>query len=299
MDRRPATAALAAFACLCGLALTGLVALVLPVAQVRDSTTLHGFIALSGTRVGGVAPWVAHLVDPVPYAVGAVVLALTALLRGRPRLALLVPVSMLGASATTELLKPLVAQPRFSEWLGAGNHILLASWPSGHATASMMVALCSVLVVPPALRPLAALLGTTLAVGVSYSILVLGWHFPSDVLGGFLVGGVWTSAAVAVLWWADERWPTASAVATTRRRSGRVLAPAALVPLVAGGGIAALLLRGRLAETYALQSFSFVAGAGAIAVLAAGLASAVTLALSGRRRAPKAARSRPQPHARG
>ena len=66
----------------------------------------------------------------------------------------------------------------------------------------MMLALCAVLVSPRRLRPLVALLGTALAVGVSYSILVLGWHFPSDVLGGFLVAGGWTSLTLAGLWWA-------------------------------------------------------------------------------------------------
>ncbi|MGI8558727.1 MAG: phosphatase PAP2 family protein, partial [Solirubrobacteraceae bacterium] len=220
MERRPATAALAAFACLCGLALTGLVALLLPVAQVGDSATLGGFTALSVTDLGGIALRVAHLVDPRPYLVAAGLLAAVAVLRRRPRVALLVPVAMIGASATSELLKPLVAQPRFSEWLGSGSHILAASWPSGHATASMMIALCAVLVAPPALRPLAALLGTGLAVGVSYSILVLGWHFPSDVLGGFLVAGTWTSAAVAILWGAEARWPARSGREAVRRATG-------------------------------------------------------------------------------
>ena len=63
----------------------------------------------------------------------------------------------------------------------------------------MTLALCAILVAPPALRAAAAMLGGAFAVGVGYGVLVLGWHYPSDVLGGFLVAGLWTSLAVAVL----------------------------------------------------------------------------------------------------
>ncbi|MGI8557994.1 MAG: hypothetical protein ACR2ND_06765, partial [Solirubrobacteraceae bacterium] len=58
-----------------------------------------------------------------------------------------------------------------------------------------------------------------------------------------------------------------------------------------GGGLAALALRGRLAATYASQNLSFVAGAAAIALLAASLATLLALALSDWRLAPTAARS--------
>ena len=58
------------------------------------------------------------------------------------------------------------------------------SWPSGHSTAAMTLALCAILVAPPVLRTAAAILGGAFAVGVGYALLVLGWHYPSDVLGG-------------------------------------------------------------------------------------------------------------------
>ena len=43
----------------------------------------------------------------------------------------------------------------------------------------MTLALCAVLVAPPALRAAAAVLGGAFAVGVGYAVLVLGWHYPS------------------------------------------------------------------------------------------------------------------------
>jgi hypothetical protein len=148
----------------------------------------------------------------------------------------------------------------------------------------MTVALGAVLVAPRVLRPLAALLGTGLAVGVSYSILVLGWHFPSDVLGGFLVAGGAMSLALAGLWWAEARWPERSVrgalgrVTTTSPATG-LLAPAALLAATFGAALSVLAVRGRLVETYGAAHLSFVAGALAIAGLAAMLATAMAVAL--------------------
>ncbi|HEU0316540.1 MAG TPA: phosphatase PAP2 family protein [Solirubrobacteraceae bacterium] len=285
MRHRPANALLAALACAVGLALTGAVALILPIAQAHDSATLHGFTLLSGhSRLSRLATDLAHTVDPSEYAVLALLLAAVAFLRGRPRVALAVPLTMLAASATTEILKPLIGHPRYSEWLSGGGTLLAASWPSGHATAAMMVALCGVLVAPRLLRPVVALLGTGLAVGVSYSILLLGWHFPSDVLGGFLVAGCWVALALAALWQAEARWPQAGPRSALQRVSlghGRsdLLVPAALLAATFGAAIGVVILRGRLVEAYGAAHLSFVAGALAIAGLAAMLATGMTVAL--------------------
>ena len=313
MYHRPANPLLAALLCLGGLMVTGAVALVVPSAQAHDAATLQGFAALSGhLRVSQLANLLVHSVDPVPYAVAAAAFVAVAVFRGRHRVAVAVPLAMFAASATTELLKPLVGHPRSSEWLNGGGLTGIESWPSGHATAAMMVALCAVLVAPPVLRPLVALLGTGLAVGVSYSILVLGWHFPSDVLGGFLVAGGWVSLALAVLWWAEGRWPehsgrralgrvgrttgraspasgsggaptgrarpTPGSAGATSERAG-LLAPAVLLAASFGAAVAVLAVRGRLVETYGAAHLSFVAGALAIAGLAAMQATAMAVAL--------------------
>ncbi|MEA2300862.1 MAG: hypothetical protein QOE44_1397 [Solirubrobacteraceae bacterium] len=285
MRNRPASALTAAALCLAGLIATGVVALIVPVARVRDSATLHGFTSLSGhTRITELANTIAHSVDPSRYLVFAIAFALIAVVRGRPRVAVAVPLTMCAASATTELLKPLVGHPRASEWL-AGGDISIASWPSGHATAAMTVALGAVLVAPRVLRPIVALLGTGLAVGVSYSILVLGWHFPSDVLGGFFVAGGAMSLALAGLWWAWARWPEPSVgglrrvTTTSTTTTAGLLAPAALLAATFGAALSVLAVRGRLVETYGAAHLSFVAGALAIAGLAAMLATAMAVAL--------------------
>jgi membrane-associated phospholipid phosphatase len=294
MRHRPASALAAAALCIGGLLLTGVLARIVPIAQLHDSATLYGFTTLSGhAGVSRLAFDVAHLVDPGRYLLAAAMLVAVALLRVRPRVALAVPPTMFAASATTELLKPLVAEAHYSDWLGSGAQITAASWPSGHATAAMTVALCAVLVAPRRLRPLVALLGTALAVGVSYSILVLGWHFPSDVLGGFLVAGGWTSLTLAALWWADARWPERSA----RRAVGRVaagvgdlLAPAAILAVSLGAAVGVVAMRGEVLAAYGASHVSFVAGAVTIALSAAGLAAAMTFAL---RRQPRLTDARP------
>jgi membrane-associated phospholipid phosphatase len=59
--------------------------------------------------------------------------------------------------------------------------------------------LCALLVLPARLRPPAAALGALFAAAVGCSLLILAWHLPSDVVGGYLVAALWASLAVAGL----------------------------------------------------------------------------------------------------
>jgi membrane-associated phospholipid phosphatase len=301
---RPSRALWAAFACLAGLFATGVVAYRWPLVRANDASTRSAFTALAAhPQLTGPANAIANAVDPLPYALIAVAYALIALVRRRVAVAVAVPAAMVAASAATEVLKPLVAHVR-SDWFGVGSQLGVPSWPSGHATAAMMVALGGVLVAPATLRPLVALLGSGLAIGVSYSILMLGWHFPSDVLGGFLVAGLWTALAIFGLNHAGGRRRGARA----RPRRSRVeargrFAAIALLALGAGGAFGVLLVRGRLAAAYATAHLSFVGGALAIALLAAVLAAAAMVAMhalsDGSGRAPTAAHRRRSPLAPG
>ena len=56
------------------------------------------------------------------------------------------------------------------------------------------------------LRPLVATLGVMFMAAVGVSLLILAWHLPSDVLGGYLVGTLWAALlAVAGLRAAEAR----------------------------------------------------------------------------------------------
>jgi membrane-associated phospholipid phosphatase len=279
MHRRPLVALSGAFACAAGLTVTGFIARAYPVGRFRDAATLEGFTELNRPRLAPLVDRIAHLADPEPYVLIGVVLVLIALVRGRIRVAIAVPIVMFCASASTELLKHLLAHPRPSEWFG-GATIEAASWPSGHATAAMALALCAAMVSPPRLRATVAALGGGFAVAVSYSILMLGWHFPSDVLGGFLVAATWTLLAVAALA-VGRRQESESAASPLARASG-VAAPLAIVTAALGGVVGIVLSRPHVVTEYAANHRTFVIGALAIPLLAAALAAILVFAMSAR-----------------
>jgi membrane-associated phospholipid phosphatase len=199
--------------CLVGLALTWVVAELVPAAQVRDSAALHDFTLLSRPHVDTLAHGLLGLLDPLPFTMAAVVLIAIALARARPRVALAVALVTALAPLSAETLKPLLAHPHAAV---DATHISQASWPSGHSTAALALVLCAVLVAPSRLRPAVAALGGLFAAAVGVSLLILAWHLPSDVLGGYLVAALWTALALAGLSAVDRRWPSARA----RRRSG-------------------------------------------------------------------------------
>jgi membrane-associated phospholipid phosphatase len=267
VTRRRTLPLVAALACLLGLVAVGLLALAVPAAHVRDAAILHGFQALDQASVHTEIWVMAHLADPLPYACAGLLCIAFALARRRVWRAVAVLALLLVTGATTQALKHLLAQPRLMRWLP--EQIDPTSWPSGHSTAAMTLALCAVIVVPPALRVATALLGGAFAVGVGYAVLVLAWHFPSDVLGGFLVAGMWSSLAVAAL---------------LRVEAPEAARRPAWGPVVALGGGAALVAaaavgeRSNSAALYALERPTLVAGALTIAMLALALVATVSAA---------------------
>jgi membrane-associated phospholipid phosphatase len=267
LRRRLAPPLLAALACLVALGALAALALGLHAVRVRDAAVLHGFVALDRPAVRPLVDVLVHLCDPVPYALAGLALVVIAVVRGRPWRAGAVAVLLVVTGATTQALKHGIAEPRVATlWLH--DPIGAFSWPSGHATAAMTLALCAVLVAPRSLRPLTALAGGAFAVGVGYGVLVLGWHFPSDVLGGFLVAGLWASLAVAGLRLVEREAP-----APAPRWQW---APAAVAgTLAAVVAAAALGSRSRQVAIYALERPSLVVAAVVIAALGVGIVALV------------------------
>ncbi|HEY3959330.1 MAG TPA: phosphatase PAP2 family protein [Solirubrobacteraceae bacterium] len=223
--RKPSAAGALSIAALCvvGLALTWIVAALVPATHVRDAVALHDFTLLSRPHVDVLANLLLDLLDPALFTLWAVLLIAFALSRGRPRVALAVACVMGFAPLTAETLKPLLAYPHAQ--IGY-TYIDPASWPSGHATAAVALVLCAVLVAPVWLRPAVATLGGVFAVAVGCSLLILAWHMPSDVLGGYLVASLWMALAVAALRATDRRaairrGESARISQGSRRRSAR------------------------------------------------------------------------------
>jgi membrane-associated phospholipid phosphatase len=209
-----------------------LVALGVPRGRALDAGSLEVFAGVGRTPLEPSITGIAHLADPAPLVLGGLLLVAIALVRRRPLIAAVVPAILLGANATTQILKPALGNPRFVE-LRHLDAIYPASWPSGHSTAAMSLALCAVLVVGPRLRPLTALLGAGYAVAVGYSLVAIGWHLPSDVLGGYLVAATFALAGAAAVAALEARRSIDRAVAAP------VLPPALLSPPALGAGAAA------------------------------------------------------------
>jgi membrane-associated phospholipid phosphatase len=281
------------------LVLTWLLAFHVAVFQNADQSIYVGFFQLhSRGTIDAIANRVA-LPATAPFVVFAGAIVAVALLRKRVRAAVAIVAILLGANVTTQLLKPLLAQPRASSLLQGLKPVPPGSWPSGHATAAMSLALCCVIAAPARWRPIVAALGALFAVAVSYSFLTLGWHYPSDVFGGFLVAASWTLLGVAAVLTLDARRP--------RRLPGQsrdgvslrgALAPPA-VALACAAGLAALvvLVRPHQVLSYARAHEAFMVGAAAIGVVGLALATGLMLALraTGSGRAPTAAPRRGSP----
>jgi membrane-associated phospholipid phosphatase len=191
--------------CLLALALIWVVAQLVPAAHLRDAVALRDFTLLSRPHVDAAANFLIRLLEPALFILWGAALVSVALARRRPRVAVAVAAVMGLAPFTSETLKPLLAHPHAQ----VGDvHIGPASWPSGHSTAALALVLCAVLVTPARLRLLVAAVGGVFAVAVGCSLLILAWHMPSDVLGGYVVAALWMALAVAALRLAERRWPT-------------------------------------------------------------------------------------------
>ena len=157
-----AGALLVAGLCALALALTWVVAALVPATHVKDAVALYDFTLLGGPRADDLANALLHLLDPALYILWGLLLIGVALMRQRPRVALAVGVVMGMAPLTAELLKPLLAHPHAQIY---GDEITAASWPSGHASAATALVMCAVLVAPRRLRPTVARAGRDLRGG--------------------------------------------------------------------------------------------------------------------------------------
>jgi hypothetical protein len=157
---------------------------------------------LQGARYGQNRLW--HVAEPVlsvvsVWFIAVVVLAavVIAIARRRWMLAAQVAVLMAGANLTTRVLKVGVIDRPDLGISGPGFNTL----PSGHTTAAASVAAVVVLVVPPRVRPWAAVFGALYTAATGVSTLVGQWHRPSDVIAAILVVLAWSGLACALVAW--------------------------------------------------------------------------------------------------
>ncbi|HYF34041.1 MAG TPA: phosphatase PAP2 family protein [Prosthecobacter sp.] len=140
----------------------------------RDVTALGGFTVLTGLTAA---------------AIGFMVLV------GRPRLALLTLVAVVGGMLVSGVLKEFFSRPR-PDVVPHGMLVTSASFPSGHTTMAAVVYLTLGVLVARAftklkLRLYIIALSLIVALCVGISRVYLGVHWPTDVLAGWTLGGMW------------------------------------------------------------------------------------------------------------
>jgi membrane-associated phospholipid phosphatase len=201
-DGSPLGALALAGGCLLALAAIWMIAELVPAAHTKDAVILGEFVSLNRPRLETLGNFLLHLLNPSLFILWGIALVAVALAREQPRVAIAVVAVLCLAPLTADILKPLLAHQH--EPIGYVR-IGAASWPSGHSTAATSLALCAVLVSPPSIRTAVATVGAIFVLAVGGALLMLAWHMPSDVVGGWFVAALWVSLALAALR-AAERW---------------------------------------------------------------------------------------------
>jgi membrane-associated phospholipid phosphatase len=267
----------------CAACVAALVALMLVVyydagAQSLDATALYGFNTLESGMLGVPVLVFAWLGGVLPLVLAMVGLYYLAARWDRRREATAAIVVVLAANLTTQVLKVALAHPRIQPILGA-NQVDAASFPSGHATSTMSMAVAALIVVPPHWRALTAAAGAALVFAVSFSVLVLAWHFPSDVLGGILVATGYGFAALAVLRYLAARPDEQRATALLPSPPPRTVLEAVGATVVLAAAVLGFALAGKILD-YAGTYTTTVLTALAISAMAAVLLALFSLTAS-------------------
>lgn len=202
-------------------------------------------------------------------AVVGLLVAGVGLVRRRPDLAVAAVVLVVVANVSTQIAKPALAllDPTGTDKL----RLAVGAFPSGHATVAASLALAAVLVAPPGWRALVAGAGAAYAAAMGVTLVLVGWHYPADVAGAYLLtaacaGGVATILCTRTRTRHAEATPPAGgpllAVQVAVVCAGLLLAAFVLLSVVADGFHLLTALRDR--TTFFAAALVLVALAAAV-----------------------------------
>jgi len=161
----------------------------------------------------------------------------------RPRWAWGLVAAALITTLVTHTIKPWLAMPRPAAVLGAdaitiiGPVLRAKAMPSGHAAAALTLAGA---LVPLIKSRSARFIILSVAVLVAVSRVVVGAHWPVDVMAGALIG--WLSGMISLRLMGDRKWMTNRAAVSV------------LTLIFAGCAIDLFFMRSGYPGTYALQA---------------------------------------------
>jgi undecaprenyl-diphosphatase len=169
-------------------------------AERLDRSVLDALSTPTDTLANEVAYVGFRVVDTIPvWVVAAAIAALIALAQWRLGDAVLAVALVAGTGGLVLALKALLANPRYQP-VPVGSDVFPweDAFPSGHSAGSLAMSLAFLTVVPPSWRRPTAATGIAFTLFISLGVLILNYHYPSDVLGGWLLAAGWWFALLVV-----------------------------------------------------------------------------------------------------
>jgi membrane-associated phospholipid phosphatase len=188
--------------CVAGFALVLVLAYWVGPAERLDRNVLDALSTRTDTIVNELAYVGFQVVNfrPAWVLVGAIAVSI-ALAQWRLWDAVLAATLVAGTGALVLALKALLANPRYQPVpIGSDAYPWEDAFPSGHSAGSLAFSLAFLTVVPLSWQRPTAAAGIAFTIYISLGVLVLNYHYPSDVLAGWLLAAGWWFALFALPW---------------------------------------------------------------------------------------------------
>jgi membrane-associated phospholipid phosphatase len=195
-------------------------------------------VKVAGLNLFTVAQDAVNSVNPIAFAPLVLLLAILASQRGRPPIVAAIAMVLVGSILSSAALKSAIGEHSaavFGVAIVGGP-----SFPSDHATASMALVLCVLFASPREWGGLVTGVGGLYVLLAGYGSILLQGHLPSDVVGGYLMAGLWGLMALSGLGAIEARRPPQPSQPGRAPRLPPVAALSSVFALAVAGTLLAL-----------------------------------------------------------